>query len=65
LVFFVVVVLKILLAILFTFQLLSPFPVSPPGTYDPTSLPHFYEGVLPPTYCHSCITTLAFPDTGA
>jgi hypothetical protein len=48
---------------LFTFQMFSPFWVSPSETPYPTPFPCFYEGAHPPTDSH--LPTLAFSYTGA
>ena len=49
---------------LFTFQLLSPFPVSPPETSYPFPPPASMKA-CPHPLTHSCLPTLAFPYTGA
>jgi hypothetical protein len=46
---------------LFTFQMLSPFPVSPPQPPIPFLIPPVSMRVLP----HSCLSALEFPYTGA
>ena len=50
---------------LFTFQMLSPFPVSPPEPLYSIPLPPASMRVLPYPPSHSCLCTLAFPYTGA
>jgi hypothetical protein len=56
---------KLLVILLFTFQMLSPFMVSLLQTlYSITPTCCFHEGT-PPPLTHSCLTTLASPYAGA
>ena len=50
---------------LFTFQMLSPFPVSPPETPSPRPHSPAPMRVLPYPQTHSSLTALASPYTGA
>jgi len=49
---------------LFTFQMLSPFQVSPRQTPYPILPPSASVRVLPHPSTHSCLTALTFPYTG-
>jgi hypothetical protein len=49
---------------LFTFQMLYPFPVSPPHLPFPILLPGFYGGALSPNHPF-CLIALIFPCAGA
>jgi hypothetical protein len=63
--FFLIFTLFYWIFYLFTFQMLTAFPISHPEIPYPINLPLASMKVFPNPPTHSCLPTLAFPYTGA